>query len=424
MERVHHGVPRPGWQAQIISEGMLYANVVTPEQKQVSYWREGPFYRFLLSEQKQLEEAAKVLLQMCVDAGDYMIANPDIMRRMGIPESAWPEIKRTWIEEPPSVYGRFDFRFGGNCDMAVQDPSLRTPKLLEFNADTPTTLFESALTQWNWLNQAQHGDKDQWNFIHEALIAAWKRNISRHESKTGQKIHKIHFVYTSDEQTGEDLINTSYLADTAEQAGYQVKVGLIEDLEKSVSEDDGSFYYKDWDGEFVQIIFKLYPWEWLTEPAIAPETHSPAALNGTVWIEPPWKQLWSNKGLLAVLWKLFKDDSEKSQYLLPAYFADEPHNLTSYVRKPLLSREGANITIVTDGEAVVRTNGQYGSEGYVVQQFAPLPNFHSPYSGEDHHPMLGVWMIDGEPAGMGIRESGNLITNNSSFFAPHTLVND
>jgi glutathionylspermidine synthase len=35
--------------------------------------------------------------------------------------------------------------------------------------------------------------------------------------------------------------------------------------------------------------------------------------------------------------------------------------------------------------------------------------------------VLGAWVVDGEPAGLGIRESDGLITDNLSYFVPHTI---
>src|SRR5439155_12877664 len=133
---------------------------------------------------------------MCVDAGDHMIANPDIMRRMGIPEAAFAEIARSWEDEPPSVYGRFDLRYAGNSELALADPSLRMPKVLEFNADTPTSLLESAVIQWRWFELTGQGS-DQWNSIHERLVDAWRRQIGLHERRTGRRVARIHFMFTA-----------------------------------------------------------------------------------------------------------------------------------------------------------------------------------------------------------------------------------
>ena len=53
-------------------------------------------------------------------------------------------------------------------------------KLLEYNADTPTSMFEAAVFQWTWLEQAIERNiipkrADQFNSIHERLIEAWKK---------------------------------------------------------------------------------------------------------------------------------------------------------------------------------------------------------------------------------------------------------
>jgi len=40
----------------------------------------------------------------------------------------------------------------------------------------------------------------------------------------------------------------------------------------------------------------------------------------TRWIEPPWKAVLSNKGILPLLWEMFPGHPN----LLPAYFEDDP----------------------------------------------------------------------------------------------------
>jgi glutathionylspermidine synthase len=135
-------------------------------------------------------------------------------------------------------------------------------------------------------------------------------------------------------------------------------------------------------------------------------------VTSTVWIEPIYKMLWSNKGLLPVLWELFPDHP----YLLRTYF-ESPREMTAYVRKPLLSREGENIQVFApDAGVVLETGGDYGAEGYVYQEFAPAPALRG-----SNHPVLGTWVVDGEPAGLSVRESNGLITDNLSRFVPHLI---
>jgi glutathionylspermidine synthase len=115
----------------------------------------------------------------------------------------------------------------------------------------------------------------------------------------------------------------------------------------------------------------------------------------------------SNKAILPVLWKLFPDHPN----LLPCFV--EPKGST-YVKKPLLARQGANITIVEDGKIVAGTEGDYGHEGYVYQDLYDLPDF----SG--NRPVIGSWIVDGEPAGIGVREDGP-ITGDTARFVPHVF---
>jgi glutathionylspermidine synthase len=105
--------------------------------------------------------------------------------------------------------------------------------------------------------------------------------------------------------------------------------------------------------------------------------------------------------------------------LLPAFFEGDPNAAslgTTFVRKPLLSREGANVALVRDGTTVAEQQGPYGAEGFIRQALAPLPNFSNQY------PVLGSWLIDHTPCGLSIREDENPITGNTSRFLPHAIL--
>ncbi len=414
MERVTSGRTRPNHEQLLEREGLVYNFAEQPDGSRTPYWSEGVYYAFAEDEVAGLERDVATMFEMCVAAGDHIVAE-GLMGRLGIPDWAHEDVARTWEEEPPSVYARFDVRYGGRSRLVDEDPSLATPQLLEFNADTPTSLVESAVCQWSWFDALRQG-RDQWNSIHERLIEAWRRNLALVEQRLGRRPF-VHVAYTSAEESGEDAMNATYMMDTAHQAGYEVAGLVVEDIAWDAS--DGRFY--DPQGRHIEVIFKLYPWEWM----LAEEFGKRCVLDmstpdGTVWVEPIYKMLWSNKGILPVLWKLFGDDPERGRLLLPAYFEDErPADLKDYVRKPLLGREGASVEIVRGGQVVDRRPGEYGAEGYVCQALAPLPNFRGPDG--DHHPVLGPWLVDGEPAGLGIRESSSLITDNGSMFVPHVI---
>jgi glutathionylspermidine synthase len=154
------------------------------------------------------------------------------------------------------------------------------------------------------------------------------------------------------------------------------------------------------------VLCKLYPWEWLIRDEFAPHlTEVPLRL-----IEPAWKMLLSSKALLPILWEL----NPGHPNLLPAAF--ERWRISGdYVQKPMLSREGANVTIYRGAE-VLREDGSYGEEGWIYQAYTPVAHF------DDSYAVIGSWIVGDEPAGIGIREDATPITRNSSRFVPHYFM--
>jgi len=384
--------PRQGWQATIEQQGLVYWKTEMPSGEVVPYWHESAHYSLTGSEVYDLEAVVRILMEMCVEAGDYMIEH-NLFADMGIPGWAIPRIKETWEAEPPMLYGRFDLAYGHDG----------VAKLLEFNADTPTSLIETAV-QWHWVQDVFGESGDQWNRVHEALVERWGELAARLPGSV------LHLLHTTTERSGEDFMTVGYLAETARQAGLDVQLLPVEQLGL-----DPYVGFVDLEGAAVRSVFKLYPWEWMlheefSEPMLE---RMGEGMGKTLWIEPIWKMLWSNKGLLPVLWRLYPDHPN----LLPAYFESETHDtLTSFVRKPLMAREGADTTVVIDGSVAAEGPSQgYGGEGFVVQGYTDLGD----YGGG--RPVLGAWVVDTEPAGVGIRESDGLITDNLSRFVPHTI---
>ncbi|MEU8049530.1 glutathionylspermidine synthase family protein [Micromonospora haikouensis] len=375
--------PRADWDATVRSQGLVYVDTELPDGGIVSYWDETAAYVFGLEEVLRLEEATAELHRMCVAAAEHVVARGRYAE-FGIPGWAAEAVARSLREKPPSLYGRFDLCYDGSWP----------PKLLEYNADTPTSLVEASIVQWFWLEETRPA-ADQWNSLHERLVAAWAR--------IGAGLHddRVHVVWSSEEESGEDQITAGYLAETARQAGLKAELLPIQDIGW-----DGRRFVDAADGP-VTTCFKLYPWEWMLAEPYGPLALEPG--TPTTWIEPAWKLLLSNKALLAVLWELFPGH----EYLLPAYL-DSPRQMTEYVAKPLLGREGGSVRIVTPAGEVSNPS-DYGDEGFCYQEFRALPSF------DGNHVVLGSWIVDGEPAGAGLRESASLITDNYARFLPHYI---
>jgi glutathionylspermidine synthase len=355
------------------------------------YWDERAYYAFSLGEiEHEIEAPTAEIDAMCLELAGRAISDEKYLRRLKIPEAFWPLISESWRKDEPSLYGRLDLSFDG------KNPA----KLLEYNADTPTSIFEAAVFQWTWLEQAIERNivpkrADQFNSIHERLIETWK--------KLGGT-HHLHLAGMT--ESTEDSGTLAYLEDTATQAGLRTTLIDIEDIGLS---EDGRFV--DLDNQAIEFAFKLYPWEWMFHDVFGKQL----AKAPTRWIEPPWKAILSNKGILPLLWEMFPGHPN----LLPAYFEDDPDAAklgTSFVRKPLLSREGANVALVSAGTTLVAQEGPYGAEGYIRQALAPLPNFSGQY------PVLGSWLVDHTPCGLSIREDENPITGNTSRFLPHAIL--
>jgi len=393
----HDIEPRSGWPATVESQGLIYWKTPLPDGEEIAYWHESAHYSLTGDEVYSTEAVARLMMEMLVEAGDYIIEE-NLFSQMGIPGWAVPKIKETWASEPPMIYGRFDFAYGPDG----------VPKLLEYNADTPTGLLESAAVQWHWAVEVFGDGVDQWNLLHEMLIARWKE-LHQGDRLMGDRVHMLH---TAGEHSGEDFMTIGYLAETARAAGLTCEVMAIESL--GYLEDRG---FVDLEDREVRTAFKLYPWEWMIHEDFAFKALERMGLGEgkTVWIEPIWKMMWSNKGILPVLHRLFPENP----HVLPAFFdGEQPSSLTTFVRKPLLAREGANAEVVRDGDVVEKGPDQgYGDEGFVVQAYAELGDY-----GAGGHPVLGVWTVDMEPAGLGIRESDGLLTTNTSRFVPHVIA--
>jgi glutathionylspermidine synthase len=383
--RREHSTPRQGWPAIVESQGLSYHRTSHPEHLTRPYWDESVHYVFEMDEVLAIEADVELLHDMCLKAVDYVIS-AGRYADFGIPYWVVPAIEASWRRNDPYLFGRFDLRYDGS------GPA----KLLEYNADTPTSLVESAIIQWYWL-QDTHPADDQWNSLHEKLVDGWKALAKRIPSGP------VHFSWTDMDESGEEVMTIAYLQETAEQAGLDAIAISIEEI----GWHSELRRFLDLQERDINTLAKLYPWEWVVQDPFG--EHAVASLGGMAWVEPIWKMLLSNKALLAVLWELHPGHPN----LLPAYL-NTPGPLLSYIRKPLLGREGASMEIVTPHGSQV-TPGGYGAEGFVYQEFVALPDF------EGQHPVLGAWMVGPESAGLGIRETSGLITDDTSSFVPHRI---
>ena len=368
-----HSQPRRDWPQIVESQGLLFH---TPEGQ--TYWDESAHYRFSRAEIDAIEKATYALNDMCLHAAQHVITN-NLFERFTLSPPIAKYIANSWERDELTIYGRFDLAFDGRSE----------PKLLEYNADTPTSLLEAAVIQWHWMQDVFPG-LDQFNSIHERLIEAW--GVAK-SSFPGP----MHFACLRGNI--EDYMTVAYLRDTAMQGGLRAQYLDIETI--GWNRDRGIFV--DESLQHIQNCFKLYPWEWMFNDAFGPRILA----DNTRWLEPAWKMLLSNKAILPVLFELFP----KSPYLLPASMEAPTWD---HVRKPILGREGSNVQIVSGGRAGPQTPGVYGPP-YVYQALCPLPTF------DGNYPVVGSWMVNGYSCGIGVREDVTPVTQNTSRFVPHVF---
>lgn len=353
------------------------------------YWDESAYYSFSLSEIDKIEAATEELYKMSLDAVQHVIDN-DLYEQFFINPNLVELIEASWNVGSPSFYGRFDLGY---------NPVSGAIKLFEFNADTPTSLYEAAVVQWKWLEEVFAG-KDQFNSIHEKLLAYWQ------DTRAYFGGEKVYFGCVKD--SIEDFTTIEYIRDLANQAGISTEQIYMDDI--GWHEDTQVFTALN--ERIMKFCFKLYPWEWMSNEEFGPNLER----GNTCWIEPAWKAILSNKAILPILWELYPNHP----LLLETYFDDGnarifKNSFSKYVRKPIYSREGANILIMDGGIPVVETEGEYGEEGYIIQEKFDVPEF------DGNYPVIGSWVIDQQAAGMGIREDKTLITGNLSRFIPHLI---
>jgi glutathionylspermidine synthase len=388
--------PRPNWQATVEAQGFHFHSM-----DDAPYWDESACYLFTRAQVDQIEAATYALDEMCQAAVQHVIDH-DLFHLFQIPPQVVPWVVQSWERDEFTIYGRFDLAYDGRTP----------PRLLEYNADTPTSLLEAAAIQWFWFqdvakNPAGFSTRlprhlDQFNSLHERLIEGWRtyaRTIDARRASAPDLFNPTMY-FTCLQGNIEDFMTVTYLRDTAQQAGIATEYVDIE----QVGFEHARRLFVDLRGRPMHNVFKLYPWEWMIRERYAP------FLTGTLvhWLEAPWKMILSNKAILPVLYQLFP----QSPHILPASFEPPagPH-----VRKPILSREGANVAMVIGGRTVIETPGPYAGP-YVFQQLQPLPDF------QGNMPVVGSWMVNGYAAGISIREDTSPITGNTSRFVPHVFA--
>ena len=381
--------PRQDWKAQAEALDFQF-HTIDGEP----YWDESAYYAFTLRQiEDDLEQPSQDLHDMAMALVDEVVGSEELLTALHIPPHYWDWIAASWRSGEPHLYGRLDLAYDG------KGPA----KLYELNYDTPTSLYESAYFQWLWLEQqieakALPAHADQYNSVQEALCETFATLAL--QQRIGKRVH-----FAAVRESIEDQATVLYLRDCANQVGIDTALVAVEDIGLSA---EG--WFTDRDDQVIQTLFKLYPLEFMMEEEFGPSL----VANKMQLLEPPWKAVLSNKGILPLLWERHRGHPN----LLEAYFESSQgaELAAGFVRKPLFSREGANVDVATLTGERFGTSGPYGNGPAIVQAYHPLSSF------DGNYPLVGSWIVADRASGVGMREDTTLITQDTSRFVPHAIV--
>ena len=343
-------------------------------------------------EAQRYYEAGNELYDMFVEAAEYVIEN-DLFFELDIPNTIVPMIKQSFEEDIHwHLYGRFDF--AGGLDGAPI-------KLLEFNADTPTMLYESAVVQWALLKHNKLDESLQFNNIFDSISENFKRMIT-----LGGDVAKFDVLYegwrilfASIAGNVEEERTTKFLQEIATSAGFGTQYATIEEVVFSIEE--GASYQ----GQNYEFLFKLIPWEDIAidEPELALIMQGMMEHKNTIFLNPAYTLLFQSKRMLKILWDLFPHHP----LLLESSY--EPLSGKKQVCKRAFGREGANVEILSPNGTILQKNdGIYHNHKPIFQEFAPL----NTYAGQCYQPNV---FFAYESCGLGFRRGGEIIDNYSKF---------
>lgn len=338
-------------------------------------------------------EAAETLYDMYVNAAQYVIDN-NLFHEIGIPFNLIEAIKLSWENDVHwHLYGRFDLA-GGIDNNPI--------KLIEFNADTPTLFFETAIMQWALLKANKLNEEMQFNSLYESVKENFRRLITLQEST--QNFEELYdgwkILFSCVEGSLEDENTTKLLCHIAKEAGFEANFAYVHEVE--FSDNDGVIF----NGENYEYWFKLIPWESIAvdEGELALILTNIIKNQKAIILNPAYTLLFQSKGIMKILWDLYPNHP----LLLETKFT--PLENKKCVKKPFLGREGSNIQIIEkNGQTSFQTDGEYENQRAIYQEYA---NFNEDENKEKYQ--AGLFFAY-EGCGLGFRISKQIHDDFSKF---------
>ena len=338
-------------------------------------------------------EAANELYDMYVNAAQHVIDN-NLFHEIGIPFNLVDIIKNSWENDVHwHLYGRFDLA-GGLDGKPI--------KLIEFNADTPTAVFETAIIQWAMLKLNHMDEAAQFNDLYESLKQNFKRLITLgdEDADFDELYEGWGILFSSIAGSIEDEQTVKLLQYIAKEAGFKTDFSYVDEV---VFNDDEGIFKNDENFEYWS---KLVPWESIAidEGELALILSNIVKNQKAIIINPAYTLLFQSKGILKILWDLYPN------HPLLLETSNEPLKGKKYVKKPVFGREGANVSIYDEnGAQIASSDGEYNSNKAIYQEFY---EFNQDERGESYQ--AGVFYAY-EACALGYRKGGKILDNYSKF---------
>lgn len=351
-----------------------------------------------LSEQSQFQAATSSVYMMFETVLNDLIKDGKLSE-FDLPEKMIELIEYSWQNNHMHLLGRFDFAGG------IDD---NPPKLLEYNADTPTMVPESGQVQDAFKEFYTTTKADQYNRLDELMELAFNKlgniNSTSH--------HSMLFTTLGYE---EDKTNLRPIMQAAQRAGFHTKYADLQDI---VFDEDEGVFIEELTGESIQFdyLYKLVPWEFVCyeEPELLDILHKLITNDLVYVLNPAYTLIFQSKQFLEYVYNAYP----KSEFLLKTSSDRKVFYGKRYVEKVTFGRLGENIKIYTaDHQIVEETDGDFGDFDSVYQEFTKL------YRDDDGDVyQASMFNVDGMAASLSFRRGEKLIIDDDAEFIPHFVI--
>lgn len=337
--------------------------------------------------------------------------SPDeTLLEMGYPAPTLPYL-RLIRNVMDNTIGRFDMMLDGD-----------TPKIIEFNADTPTFIKELFHVSGKL---SEYKGKTDINLEEEkALQFYMEKAIQAAVADSGLEDPAVLYVAHGDSK--EDYLTIQYLAKLVD-----ADFAPLEELEIIPGE---GLYCK---GKRVDI---LYRQTWAVEILIQDKSNEGVNIGEELLklvessklqvINPPASFLLQNKMLFALMCHLAEEQSpiytpemiEAIQKYVPksAFFEEDMSNTATFVKKPIFGREGNSVSVLTQSSCIESKERDFVAQPQLFQEFVPptMTTIDSNQGEQTGNLVFGVFCLGLErPSAIGARfTSGSGITDNNAMF--------